>query len=225
MAMEYILNDVIDIFEDHGRDALEILNRHSGWIVWNLFLAFIPLVLSFWLYRRKTLSRSWVWWLAFIVFMAFLPNAPYLLTDIIHLLRATRAGYSVWLIAVVFIPLHVVAILGGIEAYVMAVINQSYYLRRLGQKRWVLFSELITHWLCAIGVYLGRFLRFNSWDLVTQPDEVIIRTLNELTSKRPAFVMLILFVLITVVYWILKQITLGLILRYRYFRLGKEVLE
>ena len=79
-------------------NALEAFNRYSGWIIWNLFLAFIPLGLSFWLFRWQTKSRSLLWWIGLIVFIAFLPNAPYLLTDIIHLIEAIRAGYSAWII-------------------------------------------------------------------------------------------------------------------------------
>jgi len=189
---------------------------YSGWILWNLFLAFIPLVLSFWLFRRKTNERSFLWWLAWVVFIAFLPNAPYLLTDIIHLIRGTRAGYATWIIALVFIPLHIMAIVSGFEAYVIALINQGRYLKRQGAQRFVMWSELALHGLCAIGIYLGRFPRFNSWDLVTDPGNVLLVALNELTAKRPLLVIVVTFIILTVFYWVMKQITLGLVMRFRY---------
>ncbi len=199
---------------------------YSGWILWNLFLAFIPLALSFWLFRRKKISRSFLWWLAWVVFLAFLPNAPYLLTDIIHLIRGTRAGLSIWVVALVLIPLHITAILGGFEAYVISLINQGYYLKKQGVGRVLVWSsELLMHVLCAVGVYIGRFRRFNSWDLVTGPGNVLTTTLDDLTSKQPAAVMLITFLILAVFYWVMKQVTLGLFLRYRYLRMGKEVLE
>jgi uncharacterized membrane protein len=198
---------------------------YSGWILWNLFLAFIPLAISFWLFRRKINSRSWLWWLGFVVYIAFLPNAPYLLTDIIHLIKGTRAVYSVWLIALVFIPIHVVAILSGFEAYVISLLNQGHYLKRQGGKRLVVWSELATHVLCAIGIYMGRFRRFNSWDLVTDPTSVLTRTMDDLTSKRPVFVIVITFVILTVFYWLMKQITLGLILRIRDARSGVDAID
>jgi uncharacterized membrane protein len=201
-------------------------NVYSGWILWNLFLAFIPLALSFWLFRRKKISRSLVWWLAWVVFLAFLPNAPYLLTDIIHLIRGTRAGISMWVVGLILIPLHITAILGGFEAYVISLINQGYYLRKQGVSRSMVWAvEVAMHALCAIGVYIGRFRRFNSWDLVTEPGNVLITTLDDLTSKWPVAVIFITFLILTVFYWIMKQVTLGLYLRYRYLRMGKEVLE
>jgi uncharacterized membrane protein len=78
-------------------NVLEVFNNHSGWIVWNLFLAFIPLALSFWLFIRFSKKRSPLWWVGWLIFIAFLPNTAYLLTDIIHLIEAIRAGYSIWI--------------------------------------------------------------------------------------------------------------------------------
>jgi uncharacterized membrane protein len=197
---------------------------YSGWILWNLFLAFIPLVLSFWLYRRNVSARSILWWVGFAVFIAFLPNAPYVLTDIIHLIRGTSRA-STWAVALVFIPIHVFAILLGFEAYVVSLINQSYYLKRQGAGKFILLSELLTHALCAIGIFLGRFRRYNSWDLVTDPDRVLNATLDDLTSKLPLVVMIITFIILTVMYWIFKQVTLGVALRMQYARRGKDVLD
>ncbi len=209
--MKYILANALDAF-----------NRYSGWIIWNLFLAFIPLALSFWLFRWQTKSRSLLWWIGLIVFISFLPNAPYLLTDIIHLIEATRAGYSAWIITLIFIPLHLFAILSGLEAYVVSLINQGHYLRRQGAGKFVIWAELIVHALCAVGVYLGRFRRFNSWDLVTQPRIVFIKTINDLTTKQPLLVIAITFVVIAVSYWLMKQVTLGVLLRIRYARLSGD---
>ncbi|MBD2260701.1 DUF1361 domain-containing protein [Pseudanabaena sp. FACHB-2040] len=199
-------------------------NRYSGWILWNLFLAFIPLALSFWLFRqRRPVPRNALWWLALIVYVAFLPNAPYVLTDIIHFIRATRDGLSIIALTVAYIPLHVLSILAGFEAYVVSLLNQGQYLRNQGAKRYVLWAELMTHALAAVGVFIGRFRRFNSWDIISDPDEVLLQTLDDLTSRRPLAVILAMFLIIAGLYWLFKQITLGLVLRMRYARLGKEI--
>jgi uncharacterized membrane protein len=195
--------------------ALRALRQHSSWIIWNLFLAFIPLALSVWLFRSRSRSRSILWWVGFLVFIAFLPNAPYLLTDIIHLIQAIRDDHSVWVITLVILPPHLIAIIAGFEAYVISLINLGYYLNREGAARFVIWAELLTHALCAIGIYLGRFPRLNSWDFVTQPDAVARTVMDNLTSKRPVLVMAITFVILTVLYWIMKQVTLGFILRMR----------
>ncbi|MBD2017492.1 DUF1361 domain-containing protein [Microcoleus sp. FACHB-53] len=203
-------------------NAWQAWNIHSGWIAWNLFLAFIPLALSFWLFRRASQSRSLLWWVGFLVFIAFLPNAPYLLTDIIHLIKAIRDYYSVWIITLVLIPPHIIAILAGFEAYVVSLINLGHYLKQQRVGQYVLWAELLTHALCAIGVYLGRFKRFNSWDFLTQPDDLARSVVDDLTAKRPVLVIVVTFVVLTVLYWVMKQVTLGLVLRMRQSRFGKK---
>ncbi|WP_299491106.1 DUF1361 domain-containing protein [Acaryochloris sp. IP29b_bin.137] len=197
-------------------------NGYSGWIVWNLFLAFIPMALSFRLFRWSPRSRSLVWWIGLIVFIAFLPNAPYLLTDIIHLIGAARHTRSVWIVTLFFIPLHTFAILAGFEAYVISLINQGHYLKKQGAGQYVKWAEILVHILSAVGIYLGRFIRFNSWDLITNPQNVLLVTLNELTSKFPIVVISITVLVLILFYWIMKQITLGLVLRFRHVRQSNQ---
>jgi uncharacterized membrane protein len=93
---------------------MQVLQRNVGWMTWNLFLASIPLALSVWLFRTKR-GRSWVWWFGFLVFFAFLPNAPYLLTDVIHLIHDIRTVQSVWLITLVLIPVYLLVIMLDLE--------------------------------------------------------------------------------------------------------------
>ncbi|NJM20869.1 MAG: DUF1361 domain-containing protein [Richelia sp. RM2_1_2] len=191
--------------------VIQVLQINIRWMTWNLFLAFIPLVLSVWLFRRIKRSRSWVWWLGFAVFYAFLPNAPYLLTDVIHLIDDIRTIQSVWIITLVLIPVYLVVILAGFEAYVISVINMGYYLHRIGKSQWIFGMELITHALSAVGVYWGRFLRFNSWDFVTQPDAVITKGVEEILGKQPLVIITIIFVILTTLHWLMKRITLGFV--------------
>ncbi len=275
-----------------------IHNFYSGWIWWNLFLAFIPLLLSFQLFRRKALPsfwfaiacfgtaligiaglesrlprlrwfmlgvvrgiqtgdpgtllqllwlagvmvialgisiwlfkqshtrKLWLWWIGLATFIAFLPNAPYVLTDIIHLIRGTSAGtIKIWVIAFIFIPLHAAAIILGFEAYVISLLNVNFYLQQRGLQALTGPMEIGLHALCAFGIYLGRFIRLNSWDIVVDPTSVLAVTLNTLTSKRPLAVILFSFILLTVLYWIMKQVTLGLKLRIHYARTGQNALE
>ncbi len=190
--------------------AVQVLLTNLHWMSWNLFLAFIPLVLSVWLFRIRK-GSSWVWWLLFLVFFAFLPNAPYLLTDIIHMIKDIRTIQSVWIITLTIIPLYFLVILTGFEAYVISLINWGYYLQRIGKSTWILWIELITHALCAVGIYWGRFLRFNSWDFITQPDAILTKGIEELMGKQPSVILFITFVILTVFYWIMKWVTLGAI--------------
>jgi uncharacterized membrane protein len=196
-------------------ELIELINRlfqvlqiNMRWMTWNLFLAFIPLALSVWLFRKNR-RRSWVWWLGLIVFYAFLPNAPYLLTDVIHLIDDIRTIQSVWIITLVLIPIYLLVILAGFEAYVISLINLGHYLHLIEKSRWILRVELITHALSAVGIYWGRFLRFNSWDFITQPDAVLTKGVEELMGKQPLVIIVTTFVVLTALYAIMKRVTLG----------------
>ncbi|NEP60813.1 MAG: DUF1361 domain-containing protein [Symploca sp. SIO2G7] len=197
----------------HGLDSAY---GNLSFMVWNSFLALVPLILSFWLFRgRGSHARYILWWLGFITFVAFLPNAPYVLTDIIHLVDDIRSGQSVWAIALILVPQYVLFIGFGILAYTVSLVNLGRYFSREGKSRWVLPAELTLHGLSAIGIYLGRFLRFNSWDLVTRPDTVVSDTLSLLMAKWPLSIIVGTFFIIAVLYWILKQLTLASILYWR----------
>ena len=196
------------------KTAWQVMSYSHRRIIWNSILAFIPLFLSIWLFR-KARERSVVWWIVFLVFIAFLPNAPYVLTDIVHVIDFTRQGYSVWIITLVVIPQYLIFILAGFEAYVISLINMGHYLKKNGRGKYIIWVELITHALCAVGIYLGRFKRFNSWDFVANP-EYLARSLLNLVDKKPFLVMVITFVILTVLYWLMKQITLSIGFRISY---------
>ncbi|MGK7874560.1 MAG: DUF1361 domain-containing protein [Xenococcaceae cyanobacterium] len=195
--------------------AWQALSHSNGFMAWNLFLAFVPLALSVWLFR-KSRSRSILWWAGFLVFLAFLPNAPYVLTDTIHLIDLIRQGYSAWIVSLVLIPQYLLFILAGFEAYVLSVMNLGYYWHQQGQKKYILEVELIIHALCGVGIYLGRFKRFNSWDFVTQPDALASTIVNDLVQKWPILVVVITFVVLSSLYWLMKQVNLGIIFKMRY---------
>jgi uncharacterized membrane protein len=194
-------------------------------LLWFMAVLVIALGVSIWLFRRSYTSKVWLWWLGLAVFIAFLPNAPYVLTDIIHLIRGTSSGeIKIWVIALVFIPIHLTAMLVGFEAYVISLLNVIFFLKQRNHEELVLPTELTLHALCAIGIYLGRFIRLNSWDFLVDPTSVLFNTLNTLTDRRPLAVILVTFIILAVFYWVMKQVTLGLKLRYHYARKGMDPL-
>lgn len=195
-------------------------------LLWLVMIALLALGASLWLSRQATLAKLGLWWLGLAIFIAFLPNAPYILTDVIHIIKGASYGdIRVWVIALVFVPLHLCAMLLGFEAYVIALININYFLKARKLNSLTVPVELALHGLCAFGIYLGRFIRLNSWDALIDPTSILAITLNTLTSKRPIAVIFVTFVILTVFYWLMKQVTLGLKLRYEYARKGLDPLS
>jgi uncharacterized membrane protein len=194
-----------------GYHALHWLrDNRTNYIAWAIAIGLFCLELRW--RRTKKLpqrDRPLLWWLGFFAFIAFLPNAPYVLTDVIHLIRDIRAPYSVWIISLVLIPQYLLFTLVGFQAYVLSLMNCGEYLKRQGWGKLIIGMELIFHALSAVGIYLGRFLRFNSWDIITELDS-LASVVDDLVAKRPLLVMAITFATITILYWLMKQVTLGI---------------
>ena len=180
------------------------------------------MAVDIWVLRQRGV-RSLRWWAGFLAFIAFLPNAPYVLTDIIHLIRQIKEGHSVWVVTLALIPQYLAFMLAGLEAYVLSVMSLGYYLKQQGWGKFVLVTELTIHALSAIGIYLGRFIRFNSWDIITNPDELVNTVMNDLVGKRPVLVMVVTFAVMTCLYWVMKQVSLGISQRFYSSQLQSEL--
>ena len=135
-----------------------------GFMLWNLYLALIPAVLAFILFRRP--ARLGIGWCAgFGAWLLFLPNAPYVLTDVVHLvddMHASRTHES----AYAYLATYAVYVSAGLVSYVVSLQLFRRFLHRVGPRRAVLPILLVVHGLCVVAMYVGRFMRFNSWDAI-----------------------------------------------------------
>ena len=138
-----------------------------GFLIWNLFLAWMPLVFALLAaheYRPgarqslKFLALGGAWFV-------FFPNAPYIFTDLIHL-PWFYAHFWVDMVLILICALTGL-VLGFLSLYLM----QSVVARAFGRLASWLFIAVVTG-SSGFGIYLGRFLRFNSWDVVVQPMKV-----------------------------------------------------
>lgn len=152
-----------------GRYALSGRTTFA-FMVWNLFLAWVPYLCSLAalaLYRRHPLARG----LAFLpaaLWLAFLPNAPYMVTDLLHLdpRPPVPYWYDVGLLASFVLT-------GLFLAFASLRVMQSIADRIGGRVVGWLFV-IATLGLSGFGIYLGRFMKLNSWDIVAQPDDVLL---------------------------------------------------
>lgn len=203
--------------------AYDAVNRSLGFMLWNTFLALIPWVISLWIFRGRGTGRRRVsWWIGLAAFIVFLPNAPYVLTDIIHLVRFIREDAAIWTIALIWLPQYLLFMLIGSEAYVLSLINLGHYLKKQGLHRhWAIAAELSLHALCALGIYLGRVPRFNSWDVVTHPGHIGAFVMQNVLRPQPLAAMVATGGVIAVMYWLLKHMSLALALYWQTGRAGR----
>lgn len=140
-------------------------------LVWNLFLAAVPFLVSSFLSTIQKVKK-WKLFSILIVWLLFLPNAPYILTDFIHL----RLSEPNWL--------GFDAIMIGMFAFSGLIL---YFLSLSDIKKLLLnnFSKKMTSvilytipFLTGFGIYLGRFLRWNSWDILQSPQNLFLDILS-----------------------------------------------
>jgi uncharacterized membrane protein len=145
-----------------------VVQINGGWMAWNLILAFVPALLAIPLLWRPH-RRTAAWWTGIAVFVLFLPNAPYVVTDLIHIrFNAGLAESDAVLVAGV-LPLFAIFVLLGMGSYVFcmeAILREARSVRP-GVARWMV--ELPVHAICALGIVLGRIARLNTWDTITEP--------------------------------------------------------
>jgi len=133
-------------------------------LIWNLFLAFIPYLASGWMQRNTDWNNSRLkFCVAFSVWLLFIPNSFYIVTDLFHL--GTFSMIPAWYeLAVIFSFAWNGLMLGVVSVrQVEKLINRS-----SSQRSRLLFIYPIM-FLNALGVYIGRYLRLNSWDILTDP--------------------------------------------------------
>ncbi len=156
-----------------------LLGGDGPWMVWNLLLAVVPAVFAIVLFRRGT-RRDPIWWIGVAVFVLFLPNAPYVLTDSLHLFEQIRMTDSDLQVLGIVLPVYGTFFAIGFGCYVLALRRVRDYVRhdvppferwRL-DLRWLAVAAAL-HALCALGIFLGRVLRLNSWNVVTHPASVL----------------------------------------------------
>lgn len=147
-------------------------------LVWNLFLAWVPYGFSMVAYALLHLSRR-SWWLLFVpglLWLLFFPNAPYILTDFFHLMQ--RPGIPLWYDVLLLITFSwtglflMVASLRTMQRVVQA------YLGKIAG--W--FFTVVALVLSGIGIYLGRFERWNSWDMLSHPERILADVLRPLAD-------------------------------------------
>ena len=156
-------------------------------LIWNLFLAGIPYLISQTMKNYIRLRSSKIAsLLCFSTWLLFLPNSPYIITDIIHLQNSNSilAWYDLFLVFVFAINGLVLGLLSMLDMH--QIISARY------SNKIALFSMMKISLLAGYGIYLGRFLRFNSWDILSNPKFLFLQIL-ESTNDPKAFLMTIAF--------------------------------
>jgi uncharacterized membrane protein len=149
-----------------------------NYLMWNLFLAWIPLGLMLWLARilRTNLWSSWTALGVTAAFVGFLPNTFYMTTDVIHLQEVRRVDmiYDVIMFSSFILNAF---ILGLISTYLFHVELRR---RFTIAKSWMMLTILVL--AASFAIYIGRDLRWNTWDIILNPASILFEVSDRLLS-------------------------------------------
>lgn len=174
--------------------------KHYLFLGWNLFLAWLPLFMALYI-RLLPFKKGGVRFYVLLGFwLLFFPNAPYIITDLIHL----NERYN---------PARWYDILLLFSSALNGLLLGFYSLFLVHNKIRTQLSELVS-WcivilfalLSAYGIYLGRALRWNSWDLFVQPIPLLRDSILELSSYAAMSMTFGFFTFIITLYYIFKNI-------------------
>ncbi|WP_242202390.1 DUF1361 domain-containing protein [Aestuariivivens insulae] len=164
-------------------------------LVWNLFLATIPFAITTYLIcLPKPSKKQLIIW--FGIWLLFLPNAPYMVTDLIHL--RLSEGHMLWLDIIVINAFA----FNGLLLYYLSVLDMKSLLTPYISISVFKYFPTAIFFLSSFGIYLGRFLRYNSWELLSNPKYLLMDILDIFLnplSNRWAWLFTLLFGLLLIV--------------------------
>ncbi len=141
-------------------------------IPWNLFLALVPLYFSHKLHEVAGKMKATA---CFIVWLLFFPNAMYIITDLFHLKQMKRVPE--WYDLLILFSAAITGVIVGylslynVERYVVRYMHTANAETQTWKRKEIYVQLLVAAilLLCGYGIYLGRYLRWNSWDIIGDP--------------------------------------------------------
>lgn len=169
-------------------------------LVWNLFLAVIPYAITTVLISKPKLNR-FKFFIVFAAWLVFLPNAPYIITDLLHLTHSNKA--HLWLDVLVITSFA----FNGLILFFLSLLDMERLLKQQLNSNYVYFVLLTIFGLTAFGIYLGRFLRYNSWEILNNPLPILSDIYNIIFQPHiEAWVFILTFAsFLAISYWLLKS--------------------
>jgi uncharacterized membrane protein len=152
--------------------------EHSA-LLWNLVLAWVPLGLALLVYDRAEQGRRLGAVVAAAMWLLFFPNAPYIVTDFVHLRGSEGRAY--WFDLVLIATVATTGLLlGFVSLYLVHVVVRRAAGAAAG---WAFVTVALA--LSSLGVYLGRVWRWNSWDALLRPWSVVEQLARAIASPEP----------------------------------------
>lgn len=168
-------------------------------LIWNMILALIAYDAA--VLTTISKKQKWLYPLLLVVWLAFYPNTFYMLTDLVHM---TWVGDTLWnpismRLFMAFVPSILFGVYCGIESWNI--------LRERWKWTWWLDMLVVAalSYLSSLAIYIGRYDRLNSWDLVTRPQLVVQKLLETFQKDRLVFILGFTFIQIMTLLFLSRE--------------------
>ena len=172
-------------------------------MIWNIFLAWIPYVLGGF-FTQYRLKAKWKQVILFATWLLFFPNALYIITDLVHLQDETTIPW--WFDAAL---LFASSFVGIVMAFV-SLQKTEVYLRSYFNHITVGVLMALVLFLGSFGVYLGRFERWNSWDVLNDPFAlsvaIVTKIINPVDNYRAWAITILFSGIYAMMYYFIKTL-------------------
>ncbi|MEI9896910.1 MAG: DUF1361 domain-containing protein [Chthoniobacter sp.] len=166
-------------------------NLLFGGLFINLLLAWIPMLLALFIWRLSSGGNRVWFWVTLVLWILFYPNTFYITTDFVHLKYSGHAGDVRWFDLLMTMSFAAGGMfLGCLSLYLLHLFVRARFGWRLG---WLFAGTALA--LGSFGIYLGRMLRWNSWDVVARPLKLAGDAINlvELHNAKEAIAFSVTF--------------------------------
>lgn len=168
-------------------------------LIWNMILALIAYDAA--VLTTISKKQKWLYPLLLVVWLAFYPNTFYMLTDLVHM---TWVGDTLWnpvsmRLFMAFVPSILFGVYCGIESW--NILRERW--------KWTWWRDMLVvaglSYLSSLAIYIGRYDRLNSWDLVTRPQLVIQKLLETFQKDRLVFILGFTFIQIMTLLFLSRE--------------------
>jgi len=172
---------------------------------WNLFLAFVPWALTSISFIKPKIQSSFLSIVILLVFwLMFFPNAPYIITDLFHL-RVIKS-MPIWYDTLMILSYAWTGMLFGF----LSLLDIEEILKRKLPRALVACISVFLLFVGSFGIYIGRYLRWNTWDLFTRTSEVLTdigdRFVNPFQHRTTWGVTIFMGIFLNIVYWSFRMV-------------------
>jgi uncharacterized membrane protein len=177
--------------------------RHFLFLNWNLFLAFVPWLFTVILTMSPNLQKSKLAVFGMLgIWLLFFPNASYILTDLFHL--SHNSSMPIWFDLVLILSFAWTGLLYGF----LSLWNLEELMEQFLSKKVITALSVLLLFVSSFGIYIGRYLRWNSWDILHHPTKLMgdigDRIINPFDHTRTWGVTVFMGLFLTMLYFTFK---------------------